>query len=54
LLKCKFWIVNVYFWEEIVIRNVDDVRIALKEFKEMMIENFHKGVQEPHMHLKLR
>ena len=38
---------------EIAIRKVKDVRRALKAFREQMMVNIEKGIDDPHLHLKI-
>jgi CTD small phosphatase-like protein 2 len=38
---------------EIARKNVKDVRVALKKFREQMIKNIEDGIENPHLHLKL-
>jgi len=38
---------------EIAKKKVKDVRVALKKFREQMMENIEKGIENPHLHLNL-
>jgi len=46
LLKCKFSRINKSFLE-IVDKKVNDVREALRKFRDQMLEQIKKGVQSP-------
>ena len=39
--------------KQIVEKNFEDVREALNQFRQKMIENINKGIQNPHLHLNL-
>jgi CTD small phosphatase-like protein 2 len=38
---------------EIVVRGYSDVRVALKKFRDKMIENITRGCLQPHLNLTL-
>ena len=38
---------------EIARKKCPDVRVALKKFREQMMENIEKGIENPHLNLKL-
>lgn len=38
---------------EIVVKNAKDVRMALKSFRDQMIENIKNNIENPHLNLYL-
>lgn len=51
LLKRKLFFIKNFV--EIVTKSLRDVRIALKQFREKMIDNIMKGIINPHLNLSL-
>lgn len=43
----------LFIYLEIATRRVKDVRRALKSFREQMMANIEKGIDDPHLHLTL-